>query len=206
MIVHRSLALRLVLALGLAIAAVACSTTPPPRLYVLNAAAVPAGATPLRGPSIGVAAAAVPEYLDRAEIVSRTRTNEILLSPDSRWAEGLAVNAQRVVTENLSRLLASDRVVMLPTRTGARVEIEVFVELMACEIDADGRAVLAGRWSVIDGDTKRELAGARFSLTEPTGAPAGQPNYAAAAASLSKAFAEVSASVAQALARVPAKG
>ncbi|MFX8992082.1 ABC-type transport auxiliary lipoprotein family protein, partial [Acinetobacter baumannii] len=87
-----------------------------------------------------VAAAAVPEYLDRAEIVSRTRTNEILLSPDSRWAEGLSVNAQRVVTENLSRLLASDRVVMLPTRTGARVEIEVFVELMACEIDAEGRA------------------------------------------------------------------
>ncbi|MGQ3070698.1 MAG: PqiC family protein [Ferrovibrionaceae bacterium] len=196
--------LRLVLALALAVAAAACSTTPPPRLYVLTAAAVPSGPQP-RGPSIGVAAAAVPEYLDRAEIVSRTRTNEILLSPDSRWAEGLAVNAQRVVTENLSRLLASDRVVMLPTRTGARVEIEVFVELMACEIDAEGRAVLAGRWSVVDGDSKRELAGARFALTEATGAPAGQPNYPAAAAALSKAFAAVSADIAQALARVPAK-
>lgn len=198
--------LRLVLALGLAIAAVACATTPPPKLYVLTAAAVPAGAQPVRGPSIGVAAAAVPEYLDRAEIVSRTRTNEILLSPDSRWAEGLAVNAQRVLAENLSRLLASDRVVMLPTRTGARVEIEVFVELMACEIDADGQAVLAGRWSVIEADTKRELAGARFSLIEPTGAPPGQPNYPAAAASLSKAFAAVSGNIARALAQVPAKG
>lgn len=198
-------ALRLVLALSLAIAAVACSTTPPPKLYVLNAAAVPAGTTPLRGPSIGVATAAVPEYLDRAEIVSRTRTNEILLSPDSRWAEGLAVNAQRVLAENLSRLLASDRVVMLPTRTGARVEIEVFVELMACEIDADGRAVLAGRWSVVDADSKRELAGARFALTEPTGAAPAQPNYPAAAAALSKAFATVSGSIAQALAQVPAK-
>lgn len=200
------IALRLVLALSLAVAAVACSTTPPPKLYVLTAAAVPAAAQPLRGPSIGVAAAAVPEYLDRAEIVSRTRTNEILLSPDSRWAEGLAVNAQRVVAENLSRLLTSDRIVMLPTRTGARVEIEVFVELMACEIDADGQAVLAGRWSVIESDTKRELAGARFALTEPTGAPAGQPNYPAAAAALSKAFAAVSGNIAQALARVPAKG
>jgi uncharacterized lipoprotein YmbA len=198
--------LRLVLALGLAAFAAACSTTPPPKLYVLTAAAVPSGAQAIRGPSIGVAAAAVPEYLDRAEIVSRTRTNEILLSPDSRWAEGLAVNAQRVLAENLSRLLTSDRVVMLPTRTGARVEIEVFVELMACEIDADGQAVLAGRWSVIEADSKRELAGARFSLTEATGAPAGQPNYPAAAAALSKAFGTVSANIAKALAQVPAKG
>ncbi len=200
------IALRLVLALSLAVLTVACSSVPPPKLYVLNAAAVPAGPTPVRGPSIGVAAAAVPEYLDRAEIVSRTRTNEILLSPDARWAEGLAVNAQRVLAENLSRLLASDRVVMLPTRTGARVEIEVFVELMACEIDADGQAVLAGRWSVVDADSKRELAGARFSLTEPTGTPGGAPNYAAAAAALSRAFAAVSQNVAAALAQIPAKG
>jgi uncharacterized protein len=147
-------------------------TRPPPNLHVLSALPRDADSGPgstvaARGPVVGVEQANVPEYLDRPEIVVRTSDNTLELNQGDRWGQRLQGDVTRVIAENLRGLLPSDNVFVLPLRRREPVAMTVAVDITSFERDASGNAVLNAYWTVLDGQTEAERAGARARYTEP---------------------------------------
>ena len=154
------------------LAAGCAETLPPPNLHVLSAlprdaASGPGSPAASRGPVVGVEQANVPEYLDRPEIVVRTSGNTLELTQGDRWGQRLQGDVTRVIAENLRGLLPSDNVFVLPLRRREPVAMTVAVDITSFERDASGNAVLNAYWTVLDGQTEAERAGARARYTEP---------------------------------------
>ena len=147
-------------------------TLPPPNLHVLSSlpregASGPGSPAASRGPVVGVEQANVPEYLDRPEIVIRTSASTLELIQGNRWGQRLPGDITRVVADNLRGLLPSDNVFVLPLRRREPVAFTVAVDITSFERDASGNAVLNAYWSVLDGQTEAERAGARARYVEP---------------------------------------
>lgn len=212
------LALARLAALPLLLLAVDCSS-PPSRLYVLNSQISPSpgpvaaqyGAgygpsLPVRaggaagGALLGVAVT-VPEYLERSSIVERTGDNEVKPRYEAQWGEGLTTDATRVVAENLTALLPSSDVVMLPSRSRRALDYEINLDLTRFDSDPVGNSVVAGRWSISDRGGN-ELTSGRVSRKEQ----ADQAGFDAMAAAMSRNLAAVSADIAAAFGRLPAAG
>jgi uncharacterized protein len=135
-----------------------CSSSPPPRLYLLTSEAD--GADPLpetRHLAIGIALVTVRDYLDRPEIVTRATANEVTATENARWAEPLSLNATRVLGENLRALLGTDDVVLLPARQVTSPRYEVGLEVTRLEIDSMSTVILAARWSISEPTTGKEV-------------------------------------------------
>jgi uncharacterized lipoprotein YmbA len=98
---------------AIAIAGIAgCASAPPERFYTLSGAmATPARASAddPRGPTV-VAPAAVPELVDRPQLVVSTGANQVAILEQQRWAEPLRQAIARVVAEDLGRQLGAARV------------------------------------------------------------------------------------------------
>ena len=103
----------LLLAVSVVSACVNIGPGTPPRAqtYVLEAT-VPPARLESSGLAIGIGPVTIPGYLDRNEMVSREAANQLRLDTRHAWGAPLDQEVQRVLAEDLSRLLASDRVVV----------------------------------------------------------------------------------------------
>ena len=68
-------------------------------------------------------------YLDRTDIVIRDSQNQIRLADFSQWAGPLSENFSRVLAENLSILLATDRVGIFPGTRAMLFDFNVTVNV-----------------------------------------------------------------------------
>jgi hypothetical protein len=119
------------------------------RFYVLTASveqATPPSAT--SGLTLGLGPIKFPDYLDRSQIVTRVAPNQVLYSDIHRWAEPLDRNFSRVMTENIARLVNTERIVSLPTFAPVSVHYEIPMEILRFESDGEGVVELAARWAV----------------------------------------------------------
>lgn len=178
-----------------------CAGTPP-RLYVLTPLEPERGARRTGNRAVGVHPVAVPDYLDRAEIVSLAGTHQLTTGRDDRWAEPLPASITRVLAANLSTLLDSDRVRVLPTRDGGRQELEVDVTVERFERTAAGDAVLDARWMILDGETGRQLVLRRTSLSAPVAAD----DYSTLVAVMNENLTVLSREIATAIGRLGPRG
>lgn len=178
-----------------------CSGTDP-RLYVL--APMTADGTVRKGweRSIGVPVVTLPEYLDRPEIVSYASTNQLHTNRDDRWAERLPSNVTRVLAENLSILLGTDRVVVMPARNGDQPDYEVNVEFDRFERNAGGQSVLDAHWAILDGATHKTLVRnqTRVSSRVP------DDGYASLVAAMNDNLTALSRDIARGFATLPQRG
>jgi uncharacterized lipoprotein YmbA len=197
----------------LALLSAGCQS-PPSQLYLLSsippapqtqAAAASGSSRPsaagahANGPVVGVSVT-IPEYLDRTDIIERTSANELKPNYDAQWGENLAVTASRVVSDNLTTLLPSDDIMMLPSRSRRRFDYQVNLDLTRFESDPQGISTLAGRWSISDAEGVEKASG-HVLRTEP----ANGAGYDAMAAAMSRNLAAVSSDIANALQRLPAQ-
>ncbi|WP_448204928.1 PqiC family protein [Azospirillum sp. sgz302134] len=190
-----------------------CSSTPP-RLYVLSPlpqsatnGAATSGTTggttsPIGGRTVGVQLVTLPEYLDRPEIVSYTGPYELSANRDDRWAERLPSNITRVLAENLSVLLGTDRVHTAPSRVSDRFDYEVSVEFDRFERTAAGDSALDAHWAVRDGVTQKVLARDQTHLA--TRVP--DNGYPTLVAAMNDNLTALSRDIAAAIAKLPRKG
>jgi uncharacterized protein len=201
------------LALSLAVLLIGCSS-PPSRLYLLSSTETPtakqadvtaavsgSSQSPARRPVgrvIGVAVA-VPEYLDRLDVVERTSANELKPIYGAQWGENLATTATRAMAGNLSAKLPSDDIVTLPSRTQRILTYQVSLDLTRFESDSEGNSALAGRWSIADGNGVERMSG-RVQHSEVVAGP----GYDAMAAAMSRNLGAVSAEIGAALRQLAA--
>ena len=134
--------------------------------YVLSApeGAVPAGATDSL--SIYVGPVAMPESVDRAQMVILNSANQVDLSEEHRWAEPLKTAIPRVVAENLMRLLDTPRVMASRLGTSLDLDYRVALEVQRFDSSLTRGATVEVLWTITGKRVNPPRTG-RSSVTEP---------------------------------------
>lgn len=184
-----------ILVLALAVCLSACAgKSASSKFYVLS----PLPQTKLSdsgGPPIGVFPIAMPDYLDRPQIVTRVSENQITFDEFNRWGENLKENLYTVLVENLAALLNSDKVIKSSQHLGLAARLQVGIEVVRFDGILGGDVVLAVRWGLMDPESKKLLVAKRSSFKEPTGAA----TYEALVAAQSRTVAALSREIAEAI-------
>jgi len=145
------------------------------------------------GTAIGVFPVAMPDYLDRPQIVTRVSDNEIKIDEFNRWAEPLKDSFYRALVQNLSTLLNTEKVIKLAQRPSVPVVLQIGVEVVQFEGTLGGDVVLIAKWELFEQGGKNLLMAKRSSFKEPTGAA----TYEALVAAQSRAVAALSREIAE---------
>lgn len=127
----------------------------PTRFYVLSpmdhVAAAPGVILP-EGVSIGVGPVNIPAHLDRPQIVMHSSSNQLRLAEFDHWAEPLNENISRVLVENLSNLLQSERIYSFVNTTRlSDVGYQLVIDITRFEQDSAGIVYLDAKWLLYKG-------------------------------------------------------
>lgn len=153
----------------LILAAAGCAPTPPSDFYVLTptAAAGDSAAAPSREPlSLSVGPVKIPEYLNRAQIVTRAGQNRLDVNEFNRWGGSLASNLSSVIAENLSVLLGTDEVFVFPTQDPVSPRFRVILSVAKFDGTLGESAMLDARWLITGPRRREQLATGRTEIRE----------------------------------------
>jgi hypothetical protein len=182
--------------------------TSPARFFVLTpTAAYETSARPSApyppAPSCGIGPISIPDYMDRAQIATRTSANEVRLAEFDRWAGSPRENVERVLAENLSALLPSDQVSVVTWRRGGSLQYRIAIEVSRFDVQLGKQVLLNATWTVFGADGTTALLARESSIHEPVNGG----DYAAAVAAMSQALGDLSREVAEGFKTVlPEKG
>ena len=104
--------------------------------------------------ALGIGPIKFPGYLDRQQLVTRVSQNRFAVAENDRWAEPLEENFSRVLSQNLSILLQTARIVAYPWERSQQLTYLVQVEVLHFEPNAEQVVVLWARWSITDNTKK----------------------------------------------------
>ena len=119
---------------------------------------------------IGIGPIDFPDYLRRAEVVTRTAPNQVVLSEQDRWAEPLDKNFSRILTENLARSLNTQRIEKYPWPRKTQVDYQIVIDVQRFETTSDNESQLIARWIIKDGQSGKDLYGSETTAREPVAA------------------------------------
>ena len=117
-------------------------------VYHLLTATVPDRRVTGSTPSVGIASPALPGYLDRQQLVSRTGEGVLGVNSRHQWAESLDAGIARVTAENLGRLENSLNI--QPVKNYVTLDYESLLEIRVdrFEPSADNVLVLECTWKL----------------------------------------------------------
>ena len=98
--------------------------------------------------TIGIGSIEFSDYLKRPEIVSFKGNNELNVDEFNRWAEPLNENFERVLIENLSRLIPTDRIYIFPWQEEEPNSFQISIVVNEFGMRSDSSVVLDARWNV----------------------------------------------------------
>lgn len=180
-----------------------CGRTRTARFYTLNALTDPptereAVASP-NGVAVGLGPIQLPEYLDRPQIVTRVSANEVRFAEYHRWAGPLAGNLSSILAENLSLLLATDRIALYPWKGTTPIDFRVEIDVSRFDGDPGDHVSLHSQWIIFSKDRKEVL----FTKTSTLREPAAGQGYEALVSAQSRAVGALSREIAQAIRTLP---
>jgi uncharacterized lipoprotein YmbA len=170
--------LRAITGLSLLLVLAGCGSSPPINYYVLSAHK---GATPTgTAPSLGVGPIAIPEYLNRENLVTNREGNTLVVAAFDRWAEPLSDGIQRVLAVNLAGLMDTQSIRLHPWHQEQAPDYGVRINLLSLDA-SEGEATLAAEWLVYH-PSGREVVNRRLSrLRQPLSGGSVEPEQIAAA-------------------------
>jgi uncharacterized protein len=139
--------------------AVGCGSVDPSRFFAL--APLPrtgerAQDTETNALALAIGPIKFPGYLDRRGLVKRISQNRFAIADNDLWAEPLEENFARVLSQNLSVLLQTDRVVTYPWERNQRPTYQVQMEVLHFEPNTEQVVELWARWIILD-DAKKTI-------------------------------------------------
>src|SRR5215510_9581466 len=109
-------------------------STPPTQFYLVPSMTggdtAPPASAGQRDLTLGVGPVTVPPYLDRSQIVTRTSRAKLALADFDQWAGPLSDTIARVLAEDLSLLIPTERVVLYPWSRAIDPDYQVTVEVL----------------------------------------------------------------------------
>ena len=144
--------------------------------------------------SIGVSPVSLPRYLKKSQIVTRTGSNELHLAEFDRWAGKIEEDIGRVIAENLTNLLATDKVFMYPLMEAITLDYTIKMDISRFDGELGGDVELIVRLAISDSLGNMVYGPKATHLVEPVKGPGYADMVAAQSqvlASLSRQLAEV---------------
>ncbi|MFZ0254953.1 MAG: PqiC family protein [Gammaproteobacteria bacterium] len=185
----------------------ACARTEPARFYMLRPLAgaelkQPSASAPIAADTvaIGIETVELAAYLDRPEIATRRGPYQIQFADFDRWAEPLNDNIAQVLTDNLSALLSSQRIHVLPQAAGVSLDYRLSVYVVRLDNVPGEEALLRVHWNLWDGNERKRLIARKVEYRESL---PGQ-DYDSIAAANSRLLASLSSDIAEAIDDLPA--
>ena len=183
-----------------------CAVSTPASFYMLHAIQntdSSVGSTRAEsGLSVGVGPITIPDYLQRPQMVTRPTASALEFSEYHQWGEALEKNLSRVLVENLSILLPSERVFDYPWQAGLPIEFQVVVDVLHLEKMPDNSVLLDARWQVRGGGGEKTLVTNRSKWTIPLPSP----GFESIASAESRAVEALSREIARELKSLPRSG
>jgi uncharacterized lipoprotein YmbA len=178
-----------------------CGSSPVTHFYTLHPAAEPAaaGAGGKAAYTVAIGAVALPDGVDRPQIVLRGGGNQVQFSEFERWVGALKDEIALAVAANLKQGLGGATVSAYPVRAGADADVNVLLHVQRFDSALGDAATVEILWQVIP------AKGAVKSGLSTVREPAGGPGYDALVAAHVRALAAVSRDIAAAIrsTRVP---
>ena len=171
-----------------------CAGSPRVNFYILapvakSDVAVAAGTTS----SVTVGPVTIPELADRPQLVKRVDGFKVLILETQRWAEPLKDAVPRLLAENLSILLGTDRVSAYLQRAAQEADCRVFVDFQRFDAAEDGVTIDALFTIRRSEDTPAKTG--RSHIHEPISGE----GYEALVSAYSRALASLSSDIARSL-------
>jgi uncharacterized protein len=180
-----------ILVIFFAIITTGCATSPPARFYALNGIDKEDNAFSARTGKeeiIGVGPISIPDYLDRPQIVTLSGKNEVSIAEFDRWSGSYRDEIARVMTENLSVLLPSQR--FISSAWGRRIILNRQITVAIIRLDGilGKTVILKANWAILGEDGTKTLLVKRADISEPVRGG----DYASLVAALSRALGTLS--------------
>jgi len=144
--------------------------------------------------ALGIGPIKFPGYLDRQQIVTRISPNRFAVAENDRWAEPLEENFSRILSQNLSILLQTDRMVAYPWEKIQQPTYQIQVEVLRFEPNAEHLVELWARWRIVD-SAKKTVNVKESYLTQPAGDKSTEASVAAMSGVLANLSQEIAASI-----------
>jgi hypothetical protein len=175
-----------------AVALAGCSSPPKTNFYTLSPAASAPARAEARAPyGVAIGLVAVPESLDRPQMVMRTGANQVSIAEFERWAGPLKSEIALAIAENLKPLLDGASVFTYPQ--GAVADVNVSVDVQRFESVLGEAATVEVLWQV------RPLKGTPKSGRSTVREAATGAGYDSVVAAHGRALAAVSRDIAAAI-------
>src|SRR5574343_1443165 len=128
-------------------------STPPARFYLLEPLISVESSTAVASdkPNLALTPVRIPQYLERAQLVTASGKNTYQLDELNRWAESLDDNITRVMLQELSALVPAD-VVLTSSQRAKQAKLRLAVSILEFHIDPQGLAKCAAQWQISRGD------------------------------------------------------
>jgi len=150
---------------------------------------------------IGVGPIRMPLYLDRSDIVTRGSQNQVEIAQFAQWAGPLQENFSRVLAENLSVLLATDKIGVFPFARRETLDYNVTVYVTRFDGMPGDQAHLRARWSILNHTRKESFIEKHTVVSRP----AESDSTEALVAAKSETISVLSREIAQAILEVTRK-
>jgi len=180
----------------------ACSRTASTRFYTLSPISKGAPPAPefrhLSESSVGIGPVALPDYLDRPQIVTRDSPSQVRLAEFDKWAGTLKYAVPRIIAENLSALTGSDQVYAFPWKSALPIHYQVTIDILRFDAEMASHAELTAQWTVFRDDGRIPLTTRTSNLRQR----AASGGYTAVVEAESQALAALSREIAAALSKI----
>jgi uncharacterized protein len=193
---------------GLAILLVlAGCASKPSRFYTLNAINTPEGvqkgSSEAKSLIVTIGPIEIPDYLNQAQIVTRSSQNELKVAEYDRWAGSIDNDISRVLIEDLSLLLSPEDISVLRWRASSALEtpslFRVIIHLTRFEVMPDEKVLIKSKWAIVDKNGKPILGLKESSFIQPVEGR----GYGARVGAMSRALADLSQEIAKGIKTLP---
>jgi uncharacterized lipoprotein YmbA len=116
--------------------------------------------------SIGIGPVKFPDELDRPAIVTRSGSNRLEVNEFRRWGGDLEKNVIRVIEENLSYLLQTERVMARPWERYFQPGVRIALDIRRFDGRLGEYAALDATWVLIDPAQEKPLHVGRSVIQE----------------------------------------
>lgn len=120
----------------------------PSHFYVLDSVAERVTNGHLNNLIMVVGPITIPGYIDRPQIVTKTKSSELRLAEFDRWAEPMSDMIIRTLAENMKNLTGSNSIYTYPFTSQLDSAYQLRAYIIKFENDGDGNAELVVHWQL----------------------------------------------------------
>jgi uncharacterized lipoprotein YmbA len=182
------------LGVGALLALAGCGSSPKTNFYTLYSGAAAPAAVPAKSPYVvAIGAVALPDGLDRPQIVLRGAGSQVSFSDYERWVGALKDEIALTVAASLKQALGGASVFAYPASAGMAADINLLLYVQRFDSVLGDAATVEVAWQLIPakGVSRNGSAAARE--------PVSGPGYDALVAAHARALAAVSRDIAAAI-------